>query len=149
MLRFHCGTIGTLLFDANSIFTQPEKPNLILFGTLGILYMADPNLFGGDVKVILKGNNEPFVMQQSHAFSGECRGLGVAEMAWSLRRGRKNRANKEMAFHALEILHGIVRSSETRTSIVMQSTFEKMPPIPRGYSGQNFFDFIEEAGIAL
>lgn len=149
LLRFHCGTIGTLLFDANSIFTQPEKPNLILFGTLGILYMADPNQFGGDVKVILKDNNEPFVMQQSFAFSSECRGLGVAEMAWSLRRGRKNRANKEMAYHALEVLHGIVRSSETGTSLVMQSTFEKMPPIPRGYSGQNFFDFIEEAGIAL
>ncbi|MBN2147468.1 MAG: Gfo/Idh/MocA family oxidoreductase [Anaerolineales bacterium] len=149
ILQFECGTVGNVLFDANSIFTIPEKPSLVLFGTMGILYMADPNSFGGEVRVILKGNNEPFVMQQSHAFSDECRGLGVAEMAWSMRMGRKNRANKEMAYHALEVLHGIVKSSETKTNQIMQSTFEKMPPIPRGYSGQTYFEFVEESGIAL
>jgi predicted dehydrogenase len=149
ILQFKCGTVGNLLFDANSIFTAPERPSVVLFGTMGILYMSDPNQFGGEVKVILKGNNEPILMQQSHAFSSEYRGLGVAEMAWSMRRGRKNRANKEMAYHALEILHGIVRSSETGSNQVMQSTFEKMPPIPRGYTGQTYFEFMEETGIAL
>ena len=149
ILQFECGTIGNVLFDANSIFTVPEKPSLVLFGTMGIMYMADPNQFGGEVKVILKGNNEPFVMQQSHAFCEEYRGLGVAEMAWSMRMGRKNRANKEMAYHALEILRGIVRSSEAKSNQVIQSTFEKTPPIPRGYSGQTYFEFIEEPGIAL
>ena len=99
--------------------------------------------------MILKGNNEPFTMQQSHAFSSECRGLGVAEMAWSMRMGRKNRANKELAYHALEVLHGIVKSSATRSNQVMKSTFEKMPPLPRGYSGQTYFEFVEEIGIAL
>jgi hypothetical protein len=116
---------------------------------MGVMYMADPNRFGGDVRVILKGNNEPFAMPQSHAFSDECRGLGVAEMAWSMRMGRKNRANKEMAYHALEILHGIVKSSETKSIQVIRSSFEKMPPIPRGYSGQTYFEFVEETGIAL
>lgn len=149
ILQFECGTVGNLLFDANSIFTAPERPGVVLFGTMGIMYMADPNQFGGEVRLILKGNNEPVVMQQSHAFSSEYRGLGVAEMAWSMRMGRKNRANKEMAYHALEILHGIVRSSETRSNQAMQSTFEKTPPIPRGYSGQTYFEFIEETGIAL
>lgn len=148
-LQFACGTVANLLFDANSIFTVPEKPSLLLFGSLGVLSMADPNNFGGEVKVTLKGNNEPFVMQQSHAFSEECRGLGVAEMAWSLRRGRKHRANQAMAYHALEVLYGMVRSSKQKANQVLASTFEKTPPIPRGYSGQTYFDFIEEAGIAL
>jgi hypothetical protein len=116
---------------------------------MGIMYMADPNQFGGEVKVILQGNNEPFVMQQSHAFNTEFRGLGVAEMAWSIRMGRKNRANKEMAYHALEILHGIVKSSETKANQRMKSSFEKMLPIPCGYSGQTYFEFMEEIGIAL
>jgi predicted dehydrogenase len=148
ILQFECGTVGTILFDANSIFTIPEKPSLVLFGSMGAVYMADPNNFGGEVRVILKGNNEPFIMQQSHAFSAECRGLGVAEMAWSMRMGRKNRANKEMAYHALEVLWGIVKSSATKSNQSMQSSFEKMPPIPRGYSGQTYFEFVEEAGIA-
>ncbi len=147
-LQFERGTVGNVLFDANSIFTAPERPALTLHGTMGILYMADPDRFGGEVKVILKGNNEPVVMQQSHAFAEEYRGLGVAEMAWSLRMGRGNRANKEMAYHALEILHGIVKSSQSRSNQTIQSTFEQTPPIPRGYSGQTFFEFIEEMGIA-
>jgi predicted dehydrogenase len=149
ILQFESGTVGNILFDANSIFTVPERPSVVLFGTLGMMYMADPNNFGGEVKVILKGNNEPFVMQQSHAFSNECRGLGAAEMAWSMRMGRKNRANEKMAYHALEVLHGIVRSSALKSNQAIQSTFEKLPPIPRGYSGQTYFEFIEEAGIAL
>jgi len=149
ILQFEQGAVGNILFDSNSIFILPEKPSVVLFGSLGVMYMADPNSFGGDVRVILKGNNEPLTMQQSHAFSNECRGLGVAEMAWSMRMGRKNRANKEMAYHALEVLHGIVKSSETKSNQVMKSTFEKMPPIPRGYSGQTFFEFVEETGIAL
>lgn len=149
MLQFDGGTVGNILFDANSIFLMPEKPSLVLFGTLGIMQMADPNQFGGEVRVILKGSSEPFVMQQSHAFSGEYRGLGVAEMAWAMRMGRKHRASKEMAYHALEVLHGIVKSSETKSNQVIQSTFEKLPPIPRGYAGQTFFEFIEETGIAL
>jgi predicted dehydrogenase len=148
-LQFESGTVGNLLFDANSIFTEPERPSMVLYGSMGAMYMADPNGFGGEVKVILKGNNEPFVMQQSHAFNDECRGLGVAEMAWSLRLGRRNRANKEMAYHALEVLHGIVRSSATGSNQVLRSTFEKMPPIPRGYSGQTYFGFMEETGLAL
>ncbi len=147
-LQFDCGTVGNVLFDSNSIFILPEKPHVVLCGTMGIMYMADPNSFGGDVKVILKGNNEPFIMPPSHAFSDECRGLGVAEMAWSMRQGRINRANKEMAYHALEVLHGIVKSSETRSNHVMQSTFEKMPPLPRGYTGPDFFKFIDEVGLA-
>jgi len=149
ILQFECGTVGTILFDANSIFTIPERPSLVLYGTLGAVMMADPNNFGGEVRVILKGNNEPFVMQQNHAYQDECRGLGVAEMAWSMRRGRKNRANKEMAYHALEVLYGMVKSSQTRANQAMQSSFEKMTPIPRGYSGQTYFEFIEESGIAL
>lgn len=71
ILYFERGTIGNVLFDANSIFILPEKPSLVLNGTLGVMYMADPNQFGGDVHVILKGNNEPSIMQQSHAFHSE------------------------------------------------------------------------------
>ncbi|MEW5871957.1 MAG: Gfo/Idh/MocA family oxidoreductase [Chloroflexota bacterium] len=148
-LQFACGAVGNVLFDANSIFTTPERPSLVLFGSLGAMHMADPNGFGGEVSLILKGNNQPFVMQQSHAFSDECRGLGVAEMAWALRLGRKNRASKEMAYHALEVLHAILKSSRTQSNQPLHSTFEKPPPIPRGFSGQTYFEFIEEPGIAL
>ena len=54
ILQFERGTIGNVLFDSNSIFILPEKPSLVLFGTMGVMYMADPNRFGGDVRVNLK-----------------------------------------------------------------------------------------------
>lgn len=147
--EFQNGVVGNFMFDSNTISLMPEKPSLVLFGTQGILYMADPNCFGGDVKVILKGNAEPFVVQQNHAFREDSRGLGVAEMAWSMRKNRKNRANKEMAYHALEVLHGITAGSETKSTYFLKSTFEKMPPIPRGYLGQDYLGSEEESGIAL
>jgi hypothetical protein len=50
--------------------------------------------------------------------------------------------------HALEVLWGMVKSSETESNQRMQSTFDKLPPFPRGFSGQTYFEFVEEAGIA-
>ena len=149
LMQFEGGPVGNILFDANSIFLFPEKPSLVLFGTLGIMQMADPNNFGGDVRVTLKGSSEPFIMQQSHAFNAECRGLGVADMAWSMRMGRGNRASKEMAYHALEVLHGMVTSSQTKSNQVMKSSFARTPAIPRGHTGQTYFEFLEEPGIGL
>lgn len=148
-LQFAGGTVGSLVFDSNSIFTEPERPNLVLFGSHGVVYMADPNHFGGEVQVILKGNNTPFAMQQSHAYREECRGLGVAEMAWSLRKGRTHRANEKLAYHALEVLHGIVRSGASKSNYILQSSFDRPPAIPRGYYGQTQFEFIEETEIAI
>ncbi|WP_341281917.1 hypothetical protein [Paenibacillus sp. FSL H8-0537] len=147
-LQFESGAVGSLLFDSNSILIVPEKPTLVLYGTDGIMYMSDPNLFGGEVKVILKGNTELMVMRQSHSFTGESRGLGVAEMAWSMRKGRANRASKELGYHALEILHGIVKSGETKQHIALQSTFTNIPALPRGYVTNSHFKFQEESGLA-
>jgi predicted dehydrogenase len=146
-IQFDSGVIGTMIFDSNSIFTFLEKPSMVIFGTMGVLYMADPNQFGGAVRVVLKGNNEPFVIPSSHAFNEECRGIGVAEMAWSIRQGRKHRANEEMAYHALEVLHGIVKSGESKSNQVIFSTFEKPRALPRGYVGQGHFQFVEENSI--
>ena len=132
-LKLDSGVIGTLLFDSNSVLTMPERPVMVLYGTEGILYMSDPNLFGGQVKVLIKGNSEPSVLPQSHPFETESRGLGAAEMAWSIRLGRKHRASQDMAYHALEVLRGIAVSGETGRQYQVQSTFEKRPALPRGY----------------
>ncbi len=148
-LVFANGAMGNLLFDSNSIITIPEKPGFVIYGTMGLMYLSDPNLFGGEVKVILKGNSEPFVMQQSHPFKEECRGLGAAELAWSLRQGRSPRASKEMAYHAMEVLHGIDISGKTGSHYPLQSDFEIPAALPRGFEGGEYFSMIEESAIAL
>jgi hypothetical protein len=69
-------------------------------------------------------------------------------MAWAMRKGRTPRANKETALHALEALHGIAISSQTKATYVLKSTFKKMPPLPQGYLGKAYFNSDPEAGLA-
>ena len=143
---FISGAMGTIMLNSCSI--QNEKPQIIIYGTEGILYLPDPNGFGGEVKVLLKGQNEAAVLQPTHGFSGNSRGIGPAELAWSLRKGRKPRTSKEMAFHGLELLLGMFKSCETRQFYQMTSTFERPNPIPRGHLGENYGS-PAESGIAI
>ena len=105
----------------------------MLCGTEGVLYLADPNNFGGTVYFRAKGSNERIALPASFGYDENSRGLGVAEMAWSMINGRKPRANKEMAYHALEILHGIAISNTTGGNYQLKSDFEKMPQLKSGY----------------
>jgi predicted dehydrogenase len=145
--RFTNGIMGTLHFNSNCI--QNEKPQIVLYGTEGILYMPDPNRFGGEVKVILKGQTEPFVVPPTHAYSENNRGIGPAELAWSLRKGRRPRTSKEMAFHGLELLLGLYESCHTKQFYQLTSTFQKPAPIPRGYLGSNYGGSEAETGLAV
>jgi predicted dehydrogenase len=139
--QFKSGVFGSLMFNSCSI--QNEKPQIIVYGTDGILYMSDPNQFGGQDKVILKGQTEPTPLPPTHSFKENSRGIGPAELAWSLRKGRKPRTSKEMAFHGLELLLGLYKSCETGTFYQMTSTFTRPAPIPRGYLDN------DEAGLAI
>lgn len=130
-LEFENGAIGSVQFNSESIF--PEQPVVMLCGTEGVLYMADPNNFGGTVYYRAKGSNERIALPDAFGYNENSRGLGVAEMAWSMTAGRKGRANKEMAYHALEILHGIAKSDKTGQTCELRSTFERMPPLRSGY----------------
>jgi predicted dehydrogenase len=131
--RFASGVMGSIHFNSASIGN--EKPQIVVYGTEGILYMPDPNNFGGEVKAILKGHSEPVSLQPTHSYAENSRGIGPAELAWALRHGRKPRTSKEMAFHGLELLLGLYKSCETSQFYRMTSSFERPNPIPRGYLG--------------
>lgn len=147
VMRFKNGCMGTVHFNSRSIRT--EKPYVAFYGTQGILYIEDPNSFGGQVKVILKGQTEPVIFPHTHGYTGNVRGIGAAEMAWSLRKGRAPRADGEMALHALEVLAGIVESGEKHCFYQVQSGFERRPGLPRGYLGEEYSMSQAEAALAL
>ena len=147
VMRFQSGCIGTVHFNSRSIRT--EKPYVAFYGTQGILLLEDPNSFGGQVKVILKGQTEPVVIPYTHGYAEDSRGLGAAEMAWALRMGRIPRTNGDMAVHALEVLAGIVESGETRKFVQIVSRFERQPMLPRGYMGADYAMSQAEAGLAF
>lgn len=146
-VRFQSGAVGSLHFNSASI--RCERPYVSIFGTQGILYLPDPNFFGGEVKVLLKGQSEPFTLPGTHAYDGDNRGLGVADMAWALRNNRPPRANKEMAYHAMELLSGAIESGQTGAFYRLKSSFEKQPGLPRGYMGKGYAMSEPEAALAL
>jgi len=59
-------------------------------------------------------------------------------MAWALRKSVPHRANKEMAYHILEVLHGLVTSSEQRRFCTLSPTFLPPAPLNSGYSGKTY-----------
>lgn len=136
MMEFENGALGTVHFNSDCIF--PEMPGLTVYGTEGILNMADPNGFGGEVSVLRKGQDTPVIIPSNYGYAEESRGLGAAEMAWAIRNQRKHRANAGLALHAVEILHGFTQSSESGRYYRMQSTFEKIPGLKPGYLDRNY-----------
>lgn len=148
-LVFENGVYGNVQFSSECIMNP--FPVLTIHGTQGILYLPDPDAFGGEVKILRRGNTEPFVMQQNHGYSQNSRGLGAAELAWALRTGRAPRAGKEMALHALEILDGIKHSARSKATTQLTTTFARPAPLPQGYLAMSeFADFPadEEAALA-
>ncbi len=93
-----------------------------------------------------RGDTQMHTLSQNFGYCDNSRGLGAAEMAWSIRKGRTPRANKEMALHALEALHGIVVSSNTRMNYMLETSFQKTPMLPQGFIGS---DNKAEAALAL
>lgn len=147
VFRFANGCQGVMHLNANSI--QNEQPHLILYGTEGMLYLPDPNRFGGEVRVLLKGQQTPFVLPMTHGFADNSRGLGVADMAWALRKGRKPRADKALALHGLELLLGAKQSAADKCFYQMKSTFERPAPLPRGYLDESYSNANPENGLAV
>ena len=130
-LIFQNGTMGTLHFNGDSIF--PEKESLVLYGTEGVLFLPNPDTFAGPVRLVKKGCDDVVTLPLEYGFASNSRGVGAAELAWSLNAGRKHRASMEMACHAVELLNGLVQSSRERTSYQMTTTFEKPESLPCGY----------------
>ncbi|MCR5468834.1 MAG: Gfo/Idh/MocA family oxidoreductase [Lachnospiraceae bacterium] len=127
LVNMENGMTGTISMNGDS--NLMDDPFFLVYGTKGILKLSCANDFGGEVEYrpsptdwtpapaeILK-NNSPIV--------GEHRGIGPAEMALSIEAGKKNRASKEMAYHVLDIISQMMKSSETKQVIEIKSTCER------------------------
>lgn len=147
-LEFANGAGGTLQFNGECVMESTTF--LTVYGTQGILYLPDPNTFGGEVRVLRRGEREPAPVPPNHGFADDSRGLGPAELAWALRQGRAPRAGKEMALHALEVLFGVAESCASGQIYRVESSFAPTPPLPQGFLRETrFADFQADEEAAL
>ena len=130
VMDFANGAVGTIIttFDV----WAAQLPWIEIYGTEGSLSVPDPNSFGGPVAVRRAGADAWTPMPLTHGYTRQSRGLGVADMAYALRSGRRHRANGEMAYHVLEIMQAFLDASFESRHIELASTCERPAPLPMG-----------------
>jgi predicted dehydrogenase len=128
VMDFESGAVGTLVtsFDVWS----ENQSRIDLYGTEGTLSLPDPNTFGGPVWLWRADENAWTEIPLTHPYTGNSRGLGLADMARALRSGRRPRASGELGMHALEVIHAFLDSSERGEHVEVDSTFERPEALP-------------------
>jgi len=128
VMDFANGAIGTIItsFDVWS----HHLPCIEIYGTHGTLSVPDPNSFGGPVRVRRAGAADWSDVPLTHGYADNSRGLGVADMAVAIRTGRPHRANGDLAYHVLDIMHAFHDASDQGKHIELTSTCERPAPMP-------------------
>ncbi len=130
VIDFAQGAVGTIItsFDV----WGANLPRIEIYGTEGSLSVPDPNTFGGPVRLLKAGSKEWEEVAVTLPYTDNSRGLGLADMAAALRSGRAHRANGDLAYHVLDLMHAFHDASDTSTHIAVESTVERPAPFPAG-----------------
>jgi predicted dehydrogenase len=130
VLDFASGAVGTLVtsFDV----WGAHVPRIEIYGSTGSLSVPDPNTFGGPVSLLRAGSREWQEVPLAYGYAENSRGLGVADMAHALRSGRKHRANGELTYHVLDVMHAIHDASRADAHVMLESTCEQPALFPLG-----------------
>ena len=111
-----------------------ELPRIEIYGSEGTLSVPDPNTFGGPVKIKKKGDDDWQDVALTHGYRDNSRGLGAADLVYSVASGRAHRASGELAYHVLDTMQSIQEASDTRKFIGVKSSCERPAPLPQGLS---------------
>ncbi|NMA65199.1 MAG: Gfo/Idh/MocA family oxidoreductase [Clostridiaceae bacterium] len=135
ILNFKNGVIGNLITSFDVWGTR--LPSIEIYGSEGTLIVPDPNTFGGPVLIRRMGSNEWSNIPLLYGFADSYRGIGIADMACAIISDRKHRANVELAYHVLDIMHGFNDSAASDMPHIIESTCERPAAFPVGLSERN------------
>lgn len=128
VLDFTAGPIATLVtsFDV----WADETPRLEIYGSEGTLACPDPNTFGGPVRLRRAGDDVWHDVPITRPWTDNSRGLGLADMAGALRASTPHRANGDLAYHILEIMHAVETASRENRHVAITGAPERPEPLP-------------------
>ena len=129
LLEFECGTIITLIMSFD--IAKSSCPCLELHGTAGSISVPDPNTFGGPVK-FAKARCDWQEVPIPFGYTDNMRSIGLADMAKAIKDNRKHRASGDLAFHVLEVMCALEKSSKEETHIYIKSSCERPEALPLG-----------------
>ena len=128
LLEFVNGATGTIItsFDVWS----SDLPRIEIYGTEGTLSVPDPNKFAGPVR-IKRGREETWKdVPLTHPEGA--RGIGVSEMASSIKFDRTSRLDAELGFHILDVMQSIHESSSSGHHVTIESGCTQPAAVPTG-----------------
>ncbi|SDB51103.1 Gfo/Idh/MocA family protein [Bauldia litoralis] len=133
-LEFVSGPVVTVVMSFD-VAAHRHRP-IELYGSEAAMSVPDPNDFGGDIEIARAGGAwESVATEHAHA-DGNYRVIGVADMAHAIRANRPHRASGDLAFHVLEVMEAIQRSSDEGVHIAIESRPERpaalAPGLPAG-----------------
>lgn len=123
VLEFDSGAIGTLVtsFDV----WHANVPFIEIYGSTGSLSLPDPNSFGGVLRLRGAGDKIWRDVPPAFAYVENDRGLGIADMALALRRGRPQRASGALGLHVLEVMHGLLEAARAGRRVEVATGCER------------------------
>lgn len=125
LLNFANGAVGTVItsFDV----WAHHMPCIEIYGSKGSLIVPDPNTFEGEVKLWTEDTKEwkDIPLLDDRKFTG--RSLGVSDMAYAIENDREHRANGDLTFHVLDIMHALHESSHAGNRVELSGVLEKSP----------------------
>ncbi|MFL7838516.1 MAG: Gfo/Idh/MocA family protein [Candidatus Promineifilaceae bacterium] len=130
LLDFAAGPVGTLITSFD-IPGGSQLPRIEIYGSKGTLIVPDPNTFKGPVRLKLAGEKEWQEVPLTHS-PDVGRGIGLADMAYAVKSGRPHRVSGDLAYHVLENMESLLRASEERRYLPIESTCARPQPLPVG-----------------
>lgn len=140
--------ITSLTFDAAhvaltislDVAIPTQRPGDI-YGTQGIIELADPMFFSGDAGQFTPASGRSAFETQGMPFAApnrldhagrpvaDYRGVGLVDMALALRSGQSQRAGADFIVHNVEIMEAMTRSAQSGEAITLESTCERPAPL--------------------
>ncbi|WP_415854846.1 Gfo/Idh/MocA family protein [Sinomonas sp. G460-2] len=127
MAQFESGASSHSVFSFDS--PRVRMGFVEITGTEATLSVPDPNYFDGDLEICRAGQHEWTKIPTTGPANG--RGMGVLDMARSIRSGQPHRATGRLAYHVLDTMVSISKSVHAGMQFVdVASSAPPAAPIP-------------------
>jgi predicted dehydrogenase len=128
-IEFTCGAVGVIMTSFATRFgTYDGKQPITIYGTEGTIRVPDPNQFDGPVHVRRAADED--WREVPHPFvTGYGRSIGLADMARALHSGRPHRASGDQAFAVLDLMQGLLDSSQRGVMLEPSTTYKRPEPM--------------------
>ncbi len=130
MAEFENGASSHSVFSFQS--PRPKVGFVEITGTEATISIPDPNYFTGDIKLWHAGDQEWTTVAPTGPANG--RGMGVLDMARSLRAGTEHRATGRLGYHVLDTMVSLSESIGSGTFIDVESSAPASAPLPEDWN---------------